>query len=165
MSSQLAAELAKAPAFRGVKDVDGLLTLRNQGIPEADIIAWSRWGSLEPAWRLSSLGVTAAQAGPTIMRSGGTTGGYLRVVQAALALGVQPEDVSFWVSAGVFSLTGEPVDAVLFARWRSFAVTWVGMRQAALVAAAGITIHEAIGMRERGEFDGAVVAIMAQLNL
>jgi hypothetical protein len=65
----------------------------------------------------------------------------------------------------VFSLTGPPVNHPQFALWRTFGVDLVGMRQAALVAAAGINIDEAIGMRQRGEFDATVIKIMAQLNL
>lgn len=147
----------------GKEDVSALVSMLLAEVSVADIIAWSHLGGLDPAWRLTLIGTPIATVRRIGLHENGLAG-YLSMTQAAKRAGMHPDDVHWWHVAGVALLEPPWLNQRLWEPWRACAVHSIGMRNAAIAAAAGLTPDEARDAVAAGNFDVDVLTMLAGLR-
>ncbi len=155
--------LLGTPGLATSDDTAGLLVLWQSGLTAEEILTWARLGSLEAAFRLESVGITAAQAAAFPLAGGGLHS-LVRVVQEAAKHGLRADDLPLWLTGGVVSLTPPFVHEARFARWRATAVHHIGMRRAAVACAAGLSPDEATALVHAGTFTEEPLRLLAALR-
>ena len=152
------------PALAEVVDVLALVTLRGHGLSMGEIERWARLGGLDAGLRLSLKGIGPEVVARYPLGSGCGSAEVLRMMQASASTGMHVDDLLWWLTGGVLSLTAPYVSREVWAEWRRIGATQVGMRRAALAAAAGMSPAEAVSAVRQGRFDVNSLTMMAALR-
>lgn len=145
-------------------DLAALDDLQRTGMPDAEIIGWASLGPLSIARQLDNANfrLRLAQQFPP-------QPDLLKHLAASLnrvtSLGMHYEDLIHWHTSGVYLLKPPYVNTALWNRWRSAGIKTLGMRNAAVAAAAGITPEEAAIMLRDGTWNTTTMKLMAALRL
>lgn len=156
--------LVAMPGLRDREDVAALVTLATMGMEFAQIRAWARLGRLDPALRLHLLNVPVATVAAFPLTPERGTESFLRMLQATTNSGIHVDDMLLWHTAGVLTLSPPYLIEARWVPWRSAAVHHLGMRPAALAAAAGLSIEEAVTQWVEGQFDTEGLRMLAALR-
>lgn len=145
-------------------DVAALVTFANQGLTPTQITEWAQLGELDAGLRLffKNVSIDTLRAFPMTADHG--LQAFLKMLGAVANTGIHVDDLLWWHTAGVVSLSPPHLDDGLWTTWRSVAVNHLGLRPAALAAAAGLSVTEAVEQWQRGEFDHEALLMMAGLR-
>lgn len=157
-------QLLRTPALQDAKDVAALHSFVRGELGEEDVTEWARMGKLDVAWRLHLKNISLSLLRAFALDPDTGLDAFLRMLQTAQPLGIHLDDMVWWHTAGVLTLTPPYVDPARWGAWRPAAVHHLGMRSAALAAAAGMSVEEAIEQWNRGDFDPAAMKMMAALR-
>lgn len=146
-------------------DAAGLTNFVNEGCDDDEITEWARLGGFETAYRLHLLGIAPSFVARFPLTEPNGLKAFLRMVQSITRTGIHVDELVWWHTAGVVSLVPPFLDQELWAQWRSMAVHHLGMRRAALCAAAGLSAHEAVQHSgEDSSFTEDALMMMAALR-
>lgn len=157
-------DLSRTSAIETAQDVAALVTFANFGWEEAEVARWARLGALDAGVRLhlKSVPVEVIEAFPLPAEHGLRS--LLQMIQSISTTGIHIDDVLLWHTAGVVTLSPPYLVHHEWAKWRSAAVSHLGMRPAALAAAAGLSVTEATEQFLSGEFDTAMLQMLAAMR-
>lgn len=150
-------------ALRTGEDVSALVTFLGMA-EEAEVGQWARLGSLDAGLRLHQMSVPWPLAHALAATAGADLSAVLRMLQTTRGTGIHLDDALHWHTAGVLTLSPPYLNQVLWGRWRAAAVHHLGMPVAALAAAAGLTVEEAVQQRHAGELDPDTLRLLAGLR-
>lgn len=145
-------------------DVAALCSLHGMGLDEGEIEDWVQLGPLNVGLRLVLISVTPAQVRQFPLDAKHGAAAFLKMMQASKGTGIHIDDLLWWHTAGVMSLNPPYLHKTLWPQWRSVGATRLGMRRAALAAAAGLTPEVAIALASSGEFDAESLSMLAALR-
>ena len=156
--------LTQTRGMTTAEDVAALVTLHGMDTPPGEVSQWAHLGSLDAAVRLllKMVSLDTVQKFPLDADHG--TDSFLRMMQTISTAGIHADDVLWWYAGGVLRLSPPYLVPGVWAAWRSVAATRLGMRRAAVAAAAGFSPREAVAMVEAGEFDMEAVSMLAGLR-
>lgn len=145
-------------------DVTALATMSGLGLDLDEIEDWLRLGPLEVAVRLTLLSISADRVRqfPLDGRHGSET--FLAMLQASKPTGMHLDDLLWWHTGGVLSLDKPYLNKSAWAQWRSVGALQIGMRRAALAAAAGLSPQAAVDAVAAGGVDDNAWRMLAGLR-
>jgi hypothetical protein len=145
-------------------DVAALAVLPGLGLDLSEIEDWLRLGPLEVAVRLTLRSISASRVRqfPLDGRHGSET--FLAMWKATQSTGMHLDDLVWWHTGGVLSLDKPYVNKDLWAQWRSVGATRIGLRRAALAAAAGLSPQAAVEAVAAGRDDENAWRMLAGLR-
>lgn len=138
------------------EDVIALASMPGLGLEVDEMADWVRLGPLQAGVRLTLTGFL-----PDRLRQfplDGTHGSeaFLSMWKATKGTGMHIDDLLWWHTAGVLSLNKPYVNQGLWTRWRSVGATRIGLRRAALAAAAGLSPEAAVeAVAAGGDYESA----------
>lgn len=148
----------------GTDDVAALCSLRTMGLDDDEIEDWVLLGPLSVGLRLVLISIAPAQVRKFPLDAKHGSGAFLKMMQASTGTGIHIDDLLWWHTAGVMSLNPPYLHTTLWPQWRSVGATRLGMRRAALAAAAGLSPEVAITMAGNGDFDAESLSMLAALR-
>lgn len=148
----------------GTDDVAALCSLHTMGLDDDEVEDWVLLGPLSVGLRLVLVGISPEQVRRFPLDAKHGSGAFLKMMQASTGTGIHIDDLLWWHTAGVMSLKPPYLHKTLWPQWRSVGATRLGMRRAALAAAAGLSPEVAITLASSGEFDAESLSMLAALR-
>jgi hypothetical protein len=156
--------LTHTRALTSAEDVAALVTFSNQGLGVEEITQWAQLGDMDAGLRLFLRNVPLDIIRAFPLNADHGLQAVLKMIGSVANTGIHINDMPLWHTAGVISLSPPHLHEDRWTVWRSAAVNYLGMRPAALAAAAGLSVPEAIEQWNTGEFDAEAMRMMAALR-
>lgn len=146
------------------EDVAALASMPGLGLEIEEMGEWVRLGPLQAGVRLTLLGILPDRLRPFPLDGKHGSDAFLKMLQVSVGTGIHKDDLLWWHTAGVLSLSRPYLNQQLWTRWRSVGATAIGLRSAALAAAAGLSPEAAVQAVAAGEVDEAAWRMLASLR-
>lgn len=147
------------------KDVAALASLPGLGLEMEEMADWVRLGPIEAGLRLTLRGILPDRLRQFPLDGKHGSDAFLKMLQVTDGTGMHVDDLLWWHTAGVLSLSRPYLNKDLWPRWRSVGATRIGLRRAALAAAAGLSPEAAIAAVAAGEDDETAWRMLASLRV
>lgn len=145
-------------------DVGALMALIGVCAETSEVEDWIRLGPIEAGLRLALKNVYPEQVQAFRLDASHTSANYLEMLKTTRTTGIHRDDLLLWHAAGVVSLDPPYLNQSLWRAWRAVGTTRIGMRTAALAAAAGLTPTGAVQAVETGQADEQAWRMLAGLR-
>lgn len=146
------------------EDVAALASMPGLGLEVEEMAEWVRLGPLQAGVRLTLRGILPDRVRQFPLDGTHGSEAFLEVLKKSDGTGMHVDDLLWWHTAGVLSLSKPYLNQSLWARWRSVGATAIGLRRAALAAAAGLSPEAAMQAVAAGEDDEGAWRMLASLR-
>lgn len=139
--------------------------LVDSGISDRDIDRWTQLGDLRNAVPLVNINVNVRiveqfDLYPDLLPN------ICHTINSAFAAGMSADHLPWWYAAHIYrpKMVKHPINLPQWKHWRRVGTTQIGMRRAALAAAAGIPAKDAIKLIQENQWDDNTIETMAAIR-